>query len=153
VKGIKAVFLDIDGVLTDGAILIDSVGNELKRISFDDIDGVFRIKRAGMSIGFITGESSAFCDYVQRRFEPDYFVRGCKDKVTAMQSLLSANRLAADEVCYVGDSLHDCGLLRFLPHSFVPSDVAAEVKECAKQVLPAERGKGVVMALARLIVP
>src|SRR6185436_11989024 len=104
----------------------------------------------GIAIGFITGESTAFCDYVQRRFEPDYFVRGCKDKVAAMQSLLSSHGMTVGEVCYVGDSLHDCALLKYLPHSFVPMDVADEVKACAKQVLPAARGKGVVMALARM---
>ena len=46
--GIKAVLLDIDGVLTDGTVLIDPTGNELKRISFDDIDGVFADERAGV---------------------------------------------------------------------------------------------------------
>jgi YrbI family 3-deoxy-D-manno-octulosonate 8-phosphate phosphatase len=149
---IKAVFLDIDGVLTDGTVLIDAAGGEHKRISFDDIDGVFRIKRAGIAVGFLTGESSPFCDYVERRFQPDFFVRGCKDKVTALQAILSSKALAADEVCYVGDSLHDCALLKFLPFSFVPRDVADEVKACAKQILPADRGKGVVMALARMLV-
>jgi YrbI family 3-deoxy-D-manno-octulosonate 8-phosphate phosphatase len=152
-EGIKAVFLDVDGVLTDGTVLIDSSGGELKRISFDDIDGVFRIKRAGIAIGFLTGESTGFCDYVQRRFEPDYFVRGCKDKVTAMKTILSTRGLEPNEVCFVGDSLHDCALLRYLPHTFAPMDVAEEVKACAKHVLPAPRGKGVILALAMMLVP
>jgi len=151
--GIKAVFLDVDGVLTDGTVLIDSSGAELKRISFDDIDGVFRIRRAGIGIGFLTGESTAFCDYVQRRFEPDFFVRGCKDKVAAMKTILASHGLSPDDVCFVGDSLHDCALLTYLRHSFVPMDVAEEVKACAHHVLPAARGKGVVMALARILVP
>ena len=151
--GIKAVFLDIDGVLTDGTVLIDASGGESKRISFDDIDAVFRIKRAGIAIGFLTGESTAFCDYVQRRFEPDFFERACKDKVAAVKTLLSAHGLKREEVCFVGDSLHDCPLLRYLPNSFVPADVADDVKRCAKHVLPAERGKGVVRALAGILVP
>jgi 3-deoxy-D-manno-octulosonate 8-phosphate phosphatase (KDO 8-P phosphatase) len=151
--GIKAVFLDIDGVLTDGTVLIDSTGGESKRISFDDIDAVFRIKRAGIAIGFLTGESTPFCDYVQRRFEPDFFERGCKDKVAAVKNLLSARRLTLEQVCFVGDSLHDVPLLEYLPNSFVPMDVSDEVKVAAKHVLPAERGKGVVRALASILMP
>jgi YrbI family 3-deoxy-D-manno-octulosonate 8-phosphate phosphatase len=153
VSGIKAVFLDIDGVLTDGTVLIDSAGGESKRISFDDIDAVFRIKRAGIAIGFVTGESTPFCDYVQRRFEPDFFERGCKNKVAAVEALLNSRGLTLDQVCFVGDSLHDVALLEYLPNSFVPMDVSDEVKRAAKHVLPAERGKGVVMALASVLVP
>ena len=151
--GIKAVFLDIDGILTDGTVLIDASGGESKRISFDDIDAVFRIKRAGIAIGFLTGESTAFCDYVQRRFEPEFFVRGCKDKLAAVKTLLASHGLKREEVCFVGDSLHDASLLEYLPHSFVPMDVADDVKAFSKDVLPAARGKGVVRALASILVP
>ena len=151
--GIKAVFLDIDGVLTDGTVLIDSTGGESKRISFDDIDAVFRIKRAGIAIGFLTGESTPFCDYVQRRFEPEFFERGCKDKVAAVKTFLSSWRLTIEQVCFVGDSLHDVPLLEYLPNSFVPMDVSDEVKVAARHVLPARRGEGVVRALASILVP
>lgn len=149
--GIRAVLLDIDGVLTDGTVLIDSSGGESKRISFDDIDAVFRIRRAGIAIGFLTGESTPFCDYVQRRFEPDYFVRGCKDKLAAMESVLSSNGFRREEVCFVGDSLHDCALMKSLPHSFAPVDAPDDVKACAKHILPVARGQGVVRALAAIL--
>lgn len=51
---IDTVFFDIDGVLTDGMVYVDSDGKESKRISFDDIDAVFELKRAGVQVGFIT---------------------------------------------------------------------------------------------------
>jgi 3-deoxy-D-manno-octulosonate 8-phosphate phosphatase (KDO 8-P phosphatase) len=78
---IDAVFFDIDGVLTDGMVYVDSDGKESKRISFDDIDAVFELKRAGLRVGFITGEDNGFTEYVKKRFVPDYFVSGCKDKL------------------------------------------------------------------------
>ena len=62
---IKAVFLDIDGVLTDGAVYVDASGVETKKILIDDIDAIFELKRAGIKIGFITGEDNEFCQYVQ----------------------------------------------------------------------------------------
>ena len=58
---IEAIFLDIDGVLTDGAVYVDASGNETKRILFDDIDAIFKLKRSGIKIGFITGEDNDFC--------------------------------------------------------------------------------------------
>ena len=50
---IDTVLLDIDGILTDGAVYVDSTGKETKRILFDDIDAIFELKRAGVKIGFI----------------------------------------------------------------------------------------------------
>ena len=55
---VKVIFLDIDGILTDGSVYVDAFGNETKRIQFDDIDAIFRLKRAGIKIGFITDITS-----------------------------------------------------------------------------------------------
>ena len=59
---INTVLLDIDGVLTDGAVYVSADGKETKRILFEDIDAIFALKRAGLKIGFITGEDNEFCD-------------------------------------------------------------------------------------------
>ncbi len=72
----EAVFLDIDGILTDGSVYVDASGKETKRIQFDDIDAIFKLKRAGIKIGFITGEDNDFCQYVEKRFDPDFFSKG-----------------------------------------------------------------------------
>ena len=53
---IKAALFDIDGVLTNGTVSINSRGEEFKTMSFDDIDAIFELKRSGIRIGFITGE-------------------------------------------------------------------------------------------------
>ena len=143
------VLLDIDGVLTDGTILVDDEGREHKRISFDDIDAIFRLKRAGARVGFITGERGGFCDYVERRFNPDIMIAGCKDKLSAYEGLLADGKLAADKVCFVGDSLHDAPLLRAIKQSFVPGDVPADVRASARYVLGGNRGRGAIRALAR----
>ena len=141
---IEAVFLDIDGILTDGAVYIDSSGNESKRIFFDDIDAVFELKRAGLKIGFITGEDTPFCQFVEKRFEPDFFMPGCKDKLSALKKILVESGLDKFQVCYAGDAKRDVPLLDFLPLSFVPSDVDDSIKAAAKVVLKSQRGRGVI---------
>ena len=148
---ISFVFLDIDGVLTDGAVYVDAFGKETKRIIFDDIDAIFKLKRAGIKIGFITGENNDFCQYVKNRFSPDYFLSGCKDKLAAFKVLADEHNLDKKTVCYTGDSERDIELLKYVAHSFVPSDVDSKIKNSAKTVLKASRGQGVIKELSDLI--
>lgn len=145
---IETVFFDVDGVLTDGAVYVDAAGHEIKRISFEDIDAVFELKRAGIKIGFITGEANGFCRYVRERFAPDFFLEGCKDKLGAFKLLMRKAGLDESKVCYVGDSKKDVELLRYVASSFVPADVDPGVKDSAKFVLKAGRGKGVIKEVA-----
>ena len=148
---ISFVFLDIDGVLTDGAVYVDAFGKETKRIIFDDIDAIFKLKRAGIKIGFITGENNDFCQYVKSRFSPDYFLSGCKDKLAAFKKLEKEHNLDKRAVCYAGDSERDIELLEYVTHSFVPNDVDSEIKNSAKTVLKASRGQGAIKELSSLI--
>ncbi|MBI4823870.1 MAG: HAD-IA family hydrolase [Nitrospirae bacterium] len=141
---IKAVFLDIDGVLTDGKVTINASGEEAKTISYDDIDAIFELKRLGIKIGFLTGEDNHFTRYVKRRFLPDFFSAGCKDKLNTFKTLIAEASLNASEVCYVGDSKKDISLLEYLEHSFAPSNAIVEARAAAKTTLRATRGEGVV---------
>ena len=148
---IDALFLDVDGILTDGAVYVDATGNETKRILFDDIDAIFELKRAGIKIGFVTGEANRFCAYVRERFAPDFFLEGCNDKLAAVQQLIDEKSLDPSRIAYVGDSKKDIELLRYAPSSFTPADVDASVKRSAKFVLRAARGRGVIQEVAAYI--
>jgi 3-deoxy-D-manno-octulosonate 8-phosphate phosphatase (KDO 8-P phosphatase) len=148
---IEVVFFDVDGVLTDGAVYVDADGHETKRISFDDIDAIFELKRAGIKIGFITGEANKFCTYVRERFAPDFFLEGCKDKLTSFRQLITDKAVDPSRVAYVGDSKRDIELLRYVPASFVPADVDASIRKSAKFILRASRGRGVIKEVAEHI--
>ncbi len=148
---IETVLFDIDGVLTDAMVYIDHQGNELKRICFDDIDAVFSLKRAGVRIGFITGEDNSFTGYVKKRFEPDYFIVGCRDKLSAFKELVHSEGLDMEKICFVGDSYKDVPLLRYLNCSFAPEDVDPEIRRAAKRVVAAKRGMGVIKEVAKHI--
>ena len=134
--------------MTDGAVYVDSSGKETKRILFDDIDAVFELKRAGIKIGFITGEDNEFCQYVKKRFAPDFFIAGCKDKLNACKRLMEQESLKLANMCYAGDSKKDMLLLEYLPLSFAPADVDPRIRAAAKVVLKSSRGQGIVRELA-----
>lgn len=148
---ICVVLLDIDGILTDGAVYVDSLGKETKRIQFDDIDAIFKLKREGIKVGFITGEDNDFCQYVKTRFNPDFFLVGCKDKLGGFKKLAEKNNLDKETVCYAGDSERDIELLKYVGYSFAPNDVDLIVKNSAKMVLKVSRGQGVIKELTEII--
>jgi len=149
---IDVVFLDIDGVLTDGAVYIDAAGNETKRILFDDIDAIFAMKREGIKIGFITGENNDFCKYIYRRLEPDFFSTGCKNKLSEAKKIIKEAGLDVKRMCYVGDSRKDIELLNFVKYSFVPQDADERVQSSAMHVLQSARGKGVIREVADFVI-
>jgi len=149
VQNVDAVIFDVDGILTDGAVYVDSFGHETKRILFDDIDAIFALRRAGMKIGFITAENTGFCEYVRRRFEPDFFLSGCKDKLAAFKELSQKTGLEKDRVVYAGDSRKDIELLKYVGRSFAPSDVDSQIQSAATVVLRSRRGQGVIREIAQ----
>lgn len=148
---IKAAFFDVDGVLTDGTVYVDSEGREVKRISFEDIDAIFVLKRRGIRIGFITGENTSFIDYVKRKFQPDYIITDCKDKLAALKELLLTEGLGRETVCYVGDSEKDMEVLNFLDQSFAPADASPSVKNAAKFITTSKRGSGVIREVCHFL--
>jgi D-sedoheptulose 7-phosphate isomerase len=148
---IETVLLDIDGVLTDGMVYVNAEGKETKRVSFEDIDAVFALKRNGIKIGFITGEEGGFAEYVKQRFSPDFFVSGCKDKLGYFKTLEQKEGLDKSKTCFVGDSIKDAELLRYVAYSMAPCDVDENVREAARQITSASRGKGVVKEVAQFV--
>ena len=144
---IKLILLDIDGVLTDGKLTIDSEGKEYKTIDFRDIDAVFELKRLGYKIGLITGEASPITLYFKDRFKPDFFYNGCKDKVAALNNILEKTGYSKKEVCFVGDSKHDIPVMKEVGLSACPANATEDVQGIAKCKLKYSGGGGCILEL------
>lgn len=148
---IKLVLLDIDGVLTDGRLTVDSQGNEYKTIDFKDIDAVFEMKRKGFKVGLLTGEATPITLFFKERFKPDYFYNGCKNKPEALGEILKRSGLTAEEACYVGDAKYDIPVMKLVKLSACPANAIPEVKELANLQLEARGGEGCVWELLERI--
>jgi 3-deoxy-D-manno-octulosonate 8-phosphate phosphatase (KDO 8-P phosphatase) len=83
VKPIKAVALDVDGVLTDGEFLWGPDGQEWKRFSFRDVMGVSEARRAGLVLALVSGEDSPMIDRYANKIGIEFVYKGCKDKAGA----------------------------------------------------------------------
>ncbi len=144
---IKLVLLDIDGVLTDGKVTVDSQGNEYKTLDFRDIDAVFEMKRRKILVGLVTGEATPITLFFRDRFQPDFFYNGCKNKPEALRDILSKTGISLEETCYVGDGRYDIEVMKLVKHSACPSNAIPEVKAVAAARLESRGGDGCIREL------
>jgi len=142
---------DIDGILTDGFVWIDGNGNELKRISFHDLDALFDLQKNGFTLAFLTGEQGNWVEMVKNRLPYKYFYSGCRDKYTALLEILRLENSRSEDLCYIGDGLSDVSALQLAGVSVVPSNAVLEARSVADIVLSARGGQGAIAELARLL--
>jgi 3-deoxy-D-manno-octulosonate 8-phosphate phosphatase (KDO 8-P phosphatase) len=147
---IKAIVLDVDGVLTDGKIFADSEGNQLR--TFHVRDG-YAIKAAleHYKIAVISGGK----DYsVQRRLEylgiKDVFL-GAKDKVGTLEDWCKKHHIQTNQVLGIGDDLPDYELLKTCGISFCPKDAVPEIKAIVTYILTQNGGEGCVREAIELL--
>jgi 3-deoxy-D-manno-octulosonate 8-phosphate phosphatase (KDO 8-P phosphatase) len=106
-KGIKLVVLDVDGVLTDGAIILAGKDSDTKRFNSQDGFGITLARQAGIRFGILTGRVS---DAVKRRVEElkiDYYECGHFYKQDALKAITSAAELSPEQLLYMGDDVLD----------------------------------------------
>jgi 3-deoxy-D-manno-octulosonate 8-phosphate phosphatase (KDO 8-P phosphatase) len=141
---IKAVAMDVDGVLTDGTVTIDETGRESKRVSFADIMGVSLGRRAGLHFALISGEASPCLDHIACKFGITDVYAGCKDKAAALAEFAGKHHLALSDICFVGDDVNDLGALGSCGLAVVPSDAHASARARAVLVTDTVGGLGAV---------
>lgn len=148
---IRLIIFDIDGVLTDGTIIIDENGIEQKKINLKDIDAIFELKRKGFLLAAITGEASDIVSYFQKRFPWDYFYSGQKQKKNVIQQLEEQTGIAAQEICYVGDGKYDVEPLQYVNLGICPADAIDKAKQAADIILQNAGGAGCLWELVEIL--
>lgn len=144
---IRLIVFDIDGVLTDGSIMVDAQGREQKKINLKDIDAIFELKRRGFLLAAITGEASDIVTYFKNRFPWDYFFCGKKSKLETLRDLESEAGISEEEIGYVGDGKYDVEPLRYVKLGICPSDAIDQAKEAADIILQNAGGQGCLWEL------
>jgi 3-deoxy-D-manno-octulosonate 8-phosphate phosphatase (KDO 8-P phosphatase) len=143
-KRIRAVALDVDGVLTDGTFCWGPEGEERKSFSFRDVMGISLAGKAGIRFALISGEASPLVDRFARRMSITDVHKGCKDKATALAAFAARHGLSLEEVCFVGDDVNDIGALRIAGLAVAPGNAHVKAKQAAHYVTQAAGGHGAV---------
>ncbi|GAB4390570.1 MAG: hypothetical protein Kow0025_23520 [Thermodesulfovibrionales bacterium] len=143
-REVKLLILDVDGVLTDGSIILDGGGNELKRFHVRDGHGIKMLQRAGVQVAIITGRSS---EAVRRRAEElgiEEVHQGSRMKTEAYEEMLARLGLRDEETAFVGDDVVDIPILRRAGLSIAVADATEEAKAAAMAVTEGRGGRGAV---------
>lgn len=148
---IRLLVLDVDGVITDGTVLLLASGEEVRSVHFHDLDAMARAQRHGLDIAILSGEDSPASHRVAERFGIDEAVWGAKDKLAALQGLTSRLGVALNETCYVGDADRDGPALKAAGIGLAPADATAEARAVADHILGALGGRGAVAEAVTLL--
>ncbi len=148
---IKLLVLDVDGVLTNGGIILDNEGNEFKSFHVRDGHGLVMLKRAGIKIAIISGRSSKAVDRRARELGITEVYQHSHNKILAYKELLAKFSVADQEVAYIGDDVVDIPLFKKVGLPIAVADAVNEAKEAALLVTKAEGGRGAVREICDLI--
>ena len=140
---IKAVILDVDGVLTDGRV---GYGATETYKFFDIRDGhmIRMALRAGLLVGILSGRKDPANRRRAEELEMSFILEGQHDKRVAFEGLLRAHQLAANECLYVGDDVVDLPVMRRVGVAVCVADAPAEVAAHAHWRTTAPGGRGAV---------
>jgi 3-deoxy-D-manno-octulosonate 8-phosphate phosphatase (KDO 8-P phosphatase) len=136
--------MDVDGVLTDGTIILHHDGTESKRFSLLDGHGIKMWHRAGLQVAWISGRAS---DATRRRAEQldvKLVFEGATTKVPVFEELLRTNGLEARQVAYIGDDLLDLPIVRRAGLGVAVANAVDELKQHADYVTTKAGGAGAV---------
>jgi 3-deoxy-D-manno-octulosonate 8-phosphate phosphatase (KDO 8-P phosphatase) len=150
-RTLKAIALDVDGVLTDGGVWWGPDGAEWKRFCFADIMGVSLARKAGLIVTLISGEDSPLVDRFADKMKLADITKGCKDKAAALAAFAERQCLRLDEICFMGDDVNDLAAMRLAGVSAAPADARAAVRREADIVTEAGGGNGAVREMVDLL--
>jgi len=150
-RKIRLLVMDVDGVLTDGRMILSDRGEELKSFHTHDGIGLALAKRAGLRTALVTGESSPIAKTRGAKLGVDSVVLGARRKGESVEALRAEFDLAPDAVAFIGDDLLDIPALQVAGLAVTVADASAVVKAVAHVVTRARGGHGAVRELVELI--
>jgi 3-deoxy-D-manno-octulosonate 8-phosphate phosphatase (KDO 8-P phosphatase) len=144
---IRAVALDVDGVLTDGGLWWGPGGEEWKRFCFADIMGLSLARRAGVILALISGENSPLVDRYAEKLHIRYVTKGSRDKAAALRAFAAAAGLELAEICFIGDDVNDLPAMEIAGFSAAPANAARDVLARVDFIAKSAGGNGAVREL------
>jgi 3-deoxy-D-manno-octulosonate 8-phosphate phosphatase (KDO 8-P phosphatase) len=150
-KFIRLLLLDVDGVLTDGRIVYDGAGRELKFFNIKDGHGIKLLQRAGLEVGILSGRRSPAVRLRAKELGIRLLKQKVLDKGKALEAILRKKRFRAEQICFVGDDLVDLPVLARVGLAVAVTDSVEDVKANAHYITHRPGGKGAVREVCDLI--
>ncbi len=150
-KRIKFLILDVDGVLTDGKIIYDSEGKEMKFFNVLDGLGIVLLRRAGIKTAIVTAKTSKVVMRRSKDMQVFKVYQNIPKKEKTYKKILKKFKLTDSQVCFIGDELIDLPVLNRAGFSVAVSNAVPEVKRKADYITKRSGGEGAVREVIEII--
>jgi 3-deoxy-D-manno-octulosonate 8-phosphate phosphatase (KDO 8-P phosphatase) len=148
---IKLLILDVDGVMTDGRIIIDDAGLESKQFDVRDGHGLKMLMRCGIDVILLTGRKSRVVDHRAADLGITEVHQGVWNKREVFDEILKRRSLAPEETAYVGDDVVDIPILKRVGFGVAVADACPEATGVADYVTERPGGRGAVREVCEMI--
>jgi 3-deoxy-D-manno-octulosonate 8-phosphate phosphatase (KDO 8-P phosphatase) len=150
-KAIKILILDVDGVMTDGRIIMDNEGREIKNFNVRDGHGIKILQRFGIKVAILTGRQSKVVEHRANDLEIDDVYQKVFNKKEIFQKILKKHKLSADAAAFMGDDIVDIPVLKSVGFSASVADAVDVVKKSVDYITNNKGGYGAVREVCELI--
>ena len=145
------MLLDVDGVLTDGRIIYDSRGHDMKFFDVHDGLGVYVLRKLGIKTVLITAKGSRAIKPRARDMQVEEVFADVSPKTAVLDKILRKYKVDISEVCFAGDDLVDLCLMKKVGLPIAVFNACPEIKQAASYVTIREGGRGAVREISELI--
>ncbi|WP_457635000.1 KdsC family phosphatase [Persephonella sp.] len=150
-KSIRWFIMDVDGVLTDGGIIYDSNGGELKKFCVKDGMGITLLHNVGIKTAILTSRRSPMVEKRAKELGIDEVIQGAKNKLQLYEKLKEKYSVIDDQILYVGDDFPDLPVLRRVGFPVCVKNSPEEIKSVCVYITKKEGGNGAVREVAELL--
>ena len=151
IRQIRLVVLDVDGVMTDGRIIMDHEGRETKNFNVKDGHGMKVLMRYGVDVILVTGRKSTVVEHRARDLGIGEIHQGVHNKLEIAEAILRNRSMNYDHMAFVGDDIVDIPVLKRAGFSVAVADAVPDVKKCVDFVTINKGGRGAVREVCELI--
>ncbi|MCK4294918.1 MAG: HAD-IIIA family hydrolase [Planctomycetes bacterium] len=143
-SAIKLLAMDVDGVLTDGTIVVNADGTETKLFNVLDGHGIRLWQRTGLKVALLSGRASGPTKHRAEQLQIEYVFEDCHYKLPVFEEFLDRLGLSPENAAYIGDDLPDLPVIRYVGFGVAVANAVDEVKEYADYVTSRPGGSGAV---------
>ena len=148
---VRLLLIDVDGVMTDGVVIMHADGSESKGFHIRDGAAIVWAQRAGLMVGLLSARTSGATAQRAAQLAIRTVSQGVTNKLSGYEQIIQDAGVTDQDVAYMGDDLLDIPVLRRVGLSAAPADAAAEVRERVDWVSPSGGGRGAVRDLIEFV--
>jgi 3-deoxy-D-manno-octulosonate 8-phosphate phosphatase (KDO 8-P phosphatase) len=150
-RKIRLLLLDVDGILTDGRILYDDKGREIKIFHVQDGQGIRWLLREKITVGFLSGRSSRSVEMRAKELGISFLFQGIRDKIKTFEKILQETKFDSEQVAYMGDDFIDFALLKKVGLSISVANGHPLIQKKVNYVTKTAGGYGAVREVCEFI--